>query len=269
VVTRDGWVKRQISFTALDKIRVRDGDQLGWLARAHTRAIVTIFGDQGTAYATRVDDLPATTGHGEPVQRQFALADGERIIGLASHDARVRPPLEPPPGPEDPPGPYAIALTRRGRVLRFPLDAHDEPSTKNGRRVIRLDEGARGFAVWPAPAGGRLTVASRLGRAVAVGMSDVPVLKSTKRGVVAIELKPDDEVFAADLTLDVNTGVVVHANNGETYTVSAASLPKGTFGSPGRMLFRKSAELDGWLDRRPSVVGAVDAEADRAHGGVT
>ena len=36
IVTRDGWVKRQASFTTVDKLRMRDGDELGWLIRTDT-----------------------------------------------------------------------------------------------------------------------------------------------------------------------------------------------------------------------------------------
>ena len=122
VVTRDGWIKRQSSFSELSKIRLREGDEIGWLIRAHTRSTLTVLTSHGVAYVIRVDDVPSTTGYGEPIQRHFNFADGERIVGVLSHDARLREPRQetiPLEVDDVPPGPYALAMTQKGRVCNF------------------------------------------------------------------------------------------------------------------------------------------------------
>jgi DNA gyrase subunit A len=134
----------------------------------------------------RVNDIPLTTGHGEPIQKQFAFEDQEHIVGVICHDPRCLPdwskhPQTPPrfvqrllggelepsdladsrtdqhPEPGDangngavpslPPPPYAIALTAGGKVLRFALAPLAAVSTRKGRLVVRLDPSFKGDLV--------------------------------------------------------------------------------------------------------------------------
>ncbi len=177
IVTRDGWVKRQKTFTDVASIRVRDDDRVGWIYRARARQTLTFFTDRGIGYTLRVNDIPMTTGHGEPIQKQFAFEDQEHIVGVVCHDSRCLPDpskhpqtgprlvqrllsdeLEQAPAqangraagqPADgegngamsslPPPPYAIALTAGGKVLRFALASLAPVSTRKGRLVVRLD----------------------------------------------------------------------------------------------------------------------------------
>ena len=91
IVTRDGWTKRQKSFTDVASIRVRDDDRVGWVYRARARQTLTYFTDRGIAYTLRVNDIPMTTGHGEPIQKQFAFEDQEHIVSVICHDSRCLP----------------------------------------------------------------------------------------------------------------------------------------------------------------------------------
>ena len=103
LVTRGGWIKRQGGFSDLSKVRVREGDSVGWVFRASTRSTLCFFSDRGRAYVLRADDIPQTSGYGEPVQRHFAFADGEQVIGVCSMDERNLPhyrPVEEPPDAE-------------------------------------------------------------------------------------------------------------------------------------------------------------------------
>ena len=43
IVTRDGWTKRQKSFTDVASIRVRDDDRVGWVYRARARQTLTLL----------------------------------------------------------------------------------------------------------------------------------------------------------------------------------------------------------------------------------
>ena len=177
IVTREGWTKRQRSFTDIASIRLRDNDTVGWVYRARARQTMTFFTDRGIAYTLRVNDIPLTTGHGEPIQKQFAFEDQEHIVGVVCHDPRCLPdpskhPQTPPrmvqrlfdvdadgdaldgaaaggnghglangngAAPALPPPPYAIALTAGGKVLRFSLAPLATVSTRKGRIVARLD----------------------------------------------------------------------------------------------------------------------------------
>jgi DNA gyrase subunit A len=263
VVTRDGWIKRQTSFTHLDRIRVREGDSVGWLFRANTRSTLTFFSDQGSAYTMRVDDIPATTGHGEPVQRQFAFADGERVVGVVSHDPRNRPAVtnHPPVAEDDPPAPYAVAMSRGGRVLRFPLATHEEPSTKNGRRYARLDEGDRIFAVLPSQGDERVSVASRKGRAMVFPVGEIPVLRAAGKGVTGIKLHEGDTLLAFDLAAAPDQGVLVVTEQGREVHVTEREFDLSERGNVGRVLLKRGS-LTEWRNRRSVLqVGQVPSEA--------
>ena len=102
IVTRDGWVKRQKSFNDVASIRVRDEDKVGWVYRSRARHTITFFTDRGAAYTFRVNDVPMTTGHGEPIGKHFAFEDGEHVIGVVCHDPRCLPDPKSNPAPPHP-----------------------------------------------------------------------------------------------------------------------------------------------------------------------
>ena len=187
IVTRDGWTKRQKSFTDVASIRVRDDDRVGWIYRARARQTLTFFTDRGIAYTMRVNDIPMTTGHGEPIQKQFAFEDQEHIVGVICHDPRCLPdwtkhPQTPPrlvqrllgrrlrrcgrrrTGSRRQPSRHrrgqrqrgdarsaAAALCdrldRRRQSLRFALSSLAAVSTRKGRLVVRLDPSFKGDLV--------------------------------------------------------------------------------------------------------------------------
>ncbi len=59
ILSRDGWIKRQKSFTDVASIRVRDDDRVGWIYRAKARHTLTFFTDRGIGYTMRVERYPA------------------------------------------------------------------------------------------------------------------------------------------------------------------------------------------------------------------
>src|SRR5579872_6575144 len=89
IVSRDGWVKRQKEVKDLSTTRLREGDSVLAAFAGSTRATCVFFSNFGVAYTCRIVDVPASTGYGEPIQKQFKLKDGERIVGAFSLDPRV------------------------------------------------------------------------------------------------------------------------------------------------------------------------------------
>lgn len=229
IVTRDGWIKRQQSFTDIEKIRIREGDDIGWIGRAITKSSITFFGDQGSAYVLRIDDIPSTTGYGEPVQRHFTFADGERVVGVVINDERSLPvisdelkqPGDVPEGEDPvPPPPHCIAVTRKGRCIRFALSSHTEVSTKNGRRFMRPngDDDAV-VAVYVTDTTAQLSIASEAGRALTFPVNDAKFIRGAGKGVIAIKLRDDDRVLAFELTRHKFQGAIVRTPQGREETV--------------------------------------------------
>src|SRR5881398_2642034 len=89
IVSRDGWVKRQKEVKDLATTRLREGDSVLAAFAEIGRATSVFFSNFGVAYTSRFIDVPASTGYGEPIQKQFKLKDGERIVAAMSLDPRV------------------------------------------------------------------------------------------------------------------------------------------------------------------------------------
>ncbi len=270
VITRDGWIKRQSSFSSIDKIRVREDDEIGWLIKAHTRSTVTFFSSAGAAYVMRVDDVPSTTGYGEPLQASFAFSDGERVVGVVSHDARHRSEIEQPePGEsgDDPPPPYGLAVTEGGRTLRFPLAAHEETSTKAGRKYARLNGGDAVLVVYPLEHGDEnVAVATRHGRAMLYRATDVSILKAAGKGVNGINTRDNDRVMACELARTSLQGPTVLTSFGRELVVRERKFGIGTRGGRGKVVLKRGT-IDAWV-RGPVVLLADTGRDDAAPSGV-
>ena len=94
IVSRDGWVKRQKEVKDLSTTRLREGDSVLAAVAGSTRATMVFFTNFGVAYTSRIVDVPASTGYGEPVQRLFKFKDGERVVAAFSLDPRVAKKIE-------------------------------------------------------------------------------------------------------------------------------------------------------------------------------
>ena len=219
MVTREGWIKRQGSFTEVDKIRIRDGDQLLALALADTRQSVTFFTDQGAAYVMRIDDVPQTTGYGDPIQKHFSFADRETIVGVAVHDERALPrmPDDGDLGEEgdedaegDPRGPFAVAITKQGKAMRFALSLHSEPSNRTGRRYAKLGRGDDGVvAVYVSDGTEMVSMASEGGRVLCFPVGEISINRGPAKGVIAMRLDKSDRVLGFELTTESMEGMTV------------------------------------------------------------
>src|SRR6267154_1327340 len=141
IVSRDGWVKRQKEVKDLSTTRLREGDAVLAAFAGSTRATCVFFSNFGVAYSSRFIDVPASTGYGEPIQKQFKLKDGEKIVAAMSLDSRVAGHIAPKKDGDAAPV-HAVAVSSDGYALRFNLDGFVEPSTRAGRRYARPSEGA-------------------------------------------------------------------------------------------------------------------------------
>ncbi len=252
IVTRDGWIKRQQSFTDIDKIRIREGDAIGWIGRASTKSTITFFGDQGAAYVLRIDGIPSTTGYGEPVQRHFKFGDGERVVGVIINDAKALPSL--PEGLETPnteegeepipPPPHAIAVTRKGRCVRFAVSVHSDVSTRNGRRYMRpAGDDDNVVAVYVSDTTEHLSIASEGGRALCFSAHQAKFIRGAGKGVIAMKLRDGDKVLAFELTRGKFEGAVVRTPQGREETVRPSKF-LGSRAGRGAVVLKRGRFVD-------------------------
>src|SRR5262249_32482789 len=127
IVSRDGWVKRQKEVKDLSTTRLREGDAVLAAFAGSTRASGAFFSNFGVAYTSRFIAVPAPTECGEPIQKQFKLKDGERIVAAMSLDPRAAGAIVPKQEGEAA-AVHAVAVSSDGYALRFNLDGFVEPS---------------------------------------------------------------------------------------------------------------------------------------------
>ena len=275
MVSRQGRVKRQKGFSDVSAIRVPEGDEVGWVLRTDTRHTVTFYTQLGRAYVLRVDDIVATTGYGDPVQASFGFKDGERIIGVSCSDPRLYPPVDPEllPPPEDdaPPPPHGIAVTRGGKVVRFPFAAHADVSTKSGRRYLSLAKGDEATAVFYTEGDENLTLATEGGRVLIFPVADVPAKANAVRGVNAIKLDAGDRVLGFALARKKREGLKTFTNRGREVIVRETSHRVVRRGGKGTVVIRLgklvTCEYPVRLLQPPSAEEEVEAIDEEEEGG--
>ena len=267
IVTRDGWFKRQKSFADVPSIRVRDDDRVGWVYRSRARQTLTLFTDRGSAYTIRANDIPLTTGHGEPIGKHFAFEDREHLVGVVCHDPRCLPDVAaapPPPaepvqamlngelstlngdGPTSglPLPPYAIALTAAGKVLRFALSTHAGVSTKKGRTIVRLDPGVpddRVIGVETTDGTENVCLATRSARVLIFPVAEANVVAGAAKGVTAVKLDAKDAVIGFALANKMREGLTVQTNRGATQIVRATKYPVTSRGGRGYGILQRGS----------------------------
>lgn len=241
LLTQQGWLKRQKEIKDIESTRLREGDRVLDVAFGSTRSSVAFFSNHGSCYVCRMVDITPTTGHGDPVQKLFKLADGERIVRMLGFDGRV---LEVPPPEEEaeePGGPLAVAVTRGGMSLRFSLRAHRDPSTRSGRRYARLRTGDEVIYVAVCQPDAKLACATVKGRALICAADEVSLLSGPGKGVMLIRLAKDDQLVGAQLLTTDRDELVVEKENGTTIAISTRKYNQVSRAGKGFVLFKRGA----------------------------
>ena len=283
IVTRGGWMKRQKSFADVPSIRVRDDDSVGWVYRSRARQGVTFFTDRGIAYTMRANDIPLTTGHGEPIGKHFVFEDREQIVGVICHDPRCLSDISATPSPPNEPvqgllggelatlngdgptsglplPPYAIALTAAGKVLRFALSAHSGVSTRKGRSVVRLDPTVpddKVIGVETTDGTENVCLATRSARVLIFPVAEANVVASAAKGVTAVKIDAKDAVIGFALANKMREGLTVRTNRGAIQIVRATKYPVTSRGGRGYGILQKGS-LDAVIQDEAVPVPPVD-----------
>jgi DNA gyrase subunit A len=244
-----------------------------------------------------------TTGHGEPIQKQFAFEDQEHIVGVICHDPRCLPDptkhpqtgprmiqrlfsdeLEPAPAngngragehaavegngsaPSVPPPPYALALTAGGKVLRFALAAVAAVSTRKGRLVVRLDPSFKEDGVVGVEAtdgSENVCLATRQARVLIFPVTEANIVAGSARGVAAIRLEAKDRVIGFVLANKKREGLTVRTNRGATQIVRATKFPVTSRGGKGYAILQRGS-LEAVLPAEAEPVPALEQFHDAA-----
>ena len=239
IVSRDGWVKRQKELKDVAATRVREGDEVMAVVAGSTRASVVFFSNFGVAYTSRITDIPASTGYGEPIQRFFKLKDGERIVAAYSLDSRVVGNITAKKAGEVPPV-HAVAVSSDGYSLRFSLEPFDEPSTRAGRRYARAADAAEFVGVARVTGDEVLIAATREARAMLTRVDEVNFLSGPGRGVILIKIASDaDRVLGFIASTGDRNLLTVETTRGAEQTISTTKYEVTGRGGKGRELLQR------------------------------
>jgi DNA gyrase subunit A len=248
IVSRDGWVKRQKEVKDLSTTRLREGDAVLAAFAGSTRASCAFFSNFGVAYTSRIIDVPASTGYGEPIQKQFKLKDGEKVVAAISLDPRVvgdirsqAPPKKKPGSEPDELAPpvHAVAVSSDGYALRFSLESFAEPSTRSGRRYARPAEGGEIVNVSRLTGGEVLIAATAEGRGILCKADEVNYLSGPGKGVILIKLRDEDRVLGAIASSGDRDLLTVETTRGAEQTISTAKYEVSGRGGKGRELLQR------------------------------
>src|SRR5262249_143115 len=201
VLTRDGWIKRVGRLQSVESTRTREGDEVVAVVPGSTLDHVVFFADDGTAYTMRINEVPASSGYGEPITKFFKLADRVKVVGAVSTDARLTPGDQDAKG-DTPGGPYVLVATSAGYVLQMPLSGYRTESTKAGRRYVKLEEGDKVVMARLIGDEPGVMLASRGGHLIHFPVEQVNVLAGVGKGVIGIKLEGGDEGLGGALVND-------------------------------------------------------------------
>ncbi|PRQ10007.1 DNA gyrase/topoisomerase IV subunit A [Enhygromyxa salina] len=240
LITRDGWIKRQRNVN-LETTRMRDGDSPLALVGGSTRESIVLFSNRGSAYVIRINDVPASSGHGTPVQKLFKFKDGEKVVAAAPTDPRFMLEFAEPNKPElgaeyEEPYPHFLAVSQGGMALRFTLWPHREPSTRAGRLFGKLKPDDEFIDVFKVYAEDQVCALSTKGKLLCCEVMDVNLLAGPGRGVTLIKLDDSDKLVGAWTSRHT---VEVNKSSGGTLKLSESKATVTNRGGKGRPIMKR------------------------------
>jgi DNA gyrase subunit A len=216
VLTRDGWIKRVNRLASVEGTRVREGDSVLAVLPASTLDHAIFFADDGSAYTLAVNEIPVSSGYGEPITKFFKIGDNVKIVAGSTTDARFIP-AEFKGGKDEPPGPYLLVVTQKGLSLRTPLAPYKVASTKNGRMYVKLNEGDRVIMVHVLRDGDKsLFLVSRDGHVLHFAIDEINLIAGVGKGVIGIKLEDDDACLGGVIITRPSDAFQVETSGGRT-----------------------------------------------------
>ncbi len=230
VLTRDGWIKRVGRLASVEGTRVREGDSVLAVVPGSTHDHVIFFADDGSAYTMRINEVPASSGYGEPIVKFFKLDDQVKIIAAVTTDERFAATVRAGSVSDSPRRTVAdasgsdadasetllLVVTAQGMVLRTPLAPFRTASNKLGRRYARLNDGDRVVLAGMLKNESSIFLASRSGHVIHFPIDQINILAGVGKGVIGIKLADDDACIGGALIAKSTDLLQVETTGGKT-----------------------------------------------------
>jgi DNA gyrase subunit A len=241
VVSRDGWVKRVRELKDPGATRLREGDALFQVLVASTRDRIAFFTSFGGLYVLAVNDLPATTGYGEPIQSLVKLADNERLTAVlvvrgenkSEQESRGQGELFTATAK---PGETYLLATSLGFGFRFIPDLGE--TTRAGRKIARTSEGDAVVSV-SAVRGRQVICAAARGKMLRFALDEVPELSGPGKGVYLMRPGGDDDRIVAALAPAKGATLIVVTAEGGERKLGVDDVPAGRRAGKGLKVVKR------------------------------
>ncbi|MDT7042149.1 DNA topoisomerase IV subunit A [Candidatus Nitronereus thalassa] len=260
-ISTDGWIRRVGMVKDLSKARLREGDALLAALIGSTVDTIVCFSNFGSAYTLRIGDIPpARSGYGDPAQKLFKFKDGERIIAALSLDPRFyiipqelkkkKAPVLPlfdgaATGPDEPVSlGQVIGVSSTGMGVRFDLAPFKEPSTRLGRKFMKVREREEVVHVEAISLTSKtpiLSVVSQKGRVLLCKAEEVGVLSGPGRGVTVMKLDSSDRLLASRLLYEKDDQLIALKQEGAKLPISIRKYQPVGRGGKGHALFKRGS----------------------------
>lgn len=202
VVSREGWIKRvgrlktKGETRELDKTRVREGDSVLAVAPGSTLDHVVFFSSDGVAYTLPIEQVPVSSGYGEPLSKHARMGDGAQLVAAITTDARFT--------PEDKstrrkpiPTPHVLIVTEKGQIMRISFSLFRTASTKAGRKYCRLGKDDRVVYAGLVEDAETMFLATKDARVLHCEIEEAALLSNAGKGVKGIKLEKGDQVMGS------------------------------------------------------------------------
>ncbi len=242
IVSRDGWVKRVRELRDPASTRLREGDTLFRVLVANTRERLAFFTTFGGLYVLAVNDVPATTGYGEPIQSLFKLADNERLVNVFVVRAGKKEPGAEKKGQGDlftptvAEGESYLLITARGLGFRFTPDLSE--STRAGRKVARVSSGDTVVSISPVR-GPQVVCAAACGKMLRFPLDQVAELSGPGKGVYLMRPGDDGDRIVGALALSKGASLIVVNAEGNERKLSTEEVPEGKRAGKGLKVVKR------------------------------
>ncbi len=259
VLTKDGWVKRVGRLAKVEGTRVREGDLVTAVVPGSTVDSVVFFSSDGVAYTLPIDQIPPSSGYGEPLSKHVKLSDGVTLVAAITTDSRFTPSDV---DPEDPNTlPHLFVCSASGQVMKISLSGFRQASTKAGRKYCRLRAGDKVAHV--ELIGDRTTcfLASREARIIHFALEEVPILSGPGIGVRGIKLDDSDALLGAKLLGRPSDALRVRNENGTELSFGQMKYTVTSRGGKGV----KTSQRNEFSEIIPEAIELVDWGAIEAN----
>ncbi len=163
ILSKMGWIRALKGHNqSLEKLKFKDGDELGYTLECQTTDKVVLLASGGKAFTFAADKLPSGRGHGEPIRLSADLPEDETIIAMITPQK----------------GRQRVVASTAG--YGFVVDEEELISQKRGGKVVQNPPSGATFAFCPRVEGDMVAVIGDNKKILFFPLSELPEMARGK-----------------------------------------------------------------------------------------